>query len=127
VKIRANRYRHLAKCNREANKAKAIVSQLFESKLSELKVGSKSETYKILLKFSVDINFTKVRRIGSFRLTEKVFVTGVPFRDIKSRDRAVEGSPPPIRVRRPVPPAGLFKASAAYSSTTCGEVYAPLA
>jgi hypothetical protein len=91
VRISANRYRHVAKCNREENKAKGIASQLFESKFSESRTGSKSGRHKILLKFSADINLTKVRRIGSCRLAEKVLFAGVPFRNMKSRDRGVEG------------------------------------
>jgi hypothetical protein len=54
-------------------------------------------------------------------------LAGVPFRAIKSRERGVEGWPPDIRVRGPVPPAGLLKASAAYNSPTWGELYAALA
>jgi serine/threonine protein kinase len=73
-----------------------------------------------LLKFSPDINLIRPRRIGPFRLTEKILLAGIQSRPIEPRDPGVEGRSPAIRVRGPVPPAGLFKASAAFSSPISG-------
>jgi hypothetical protein len=114
-------------CNREEKRAIAsLVRSFLNGHFRKFESSQKVDVVN-LLKFSSEINLAKVSRIGSWRLTKKVLLAGVLFRPIKSRERGVEGWPPAIRVRGPVPPAGLFKASAAYSSPTCGDLYAALA